>query len=124
VEGVAHFVDPLARELVLFAAAMLLIGGIDDLAVDLLYWWRRIRRGPDVPFKLSPRRVAGRMAVFVPAWHEADVIGRMLDAALSAEEKAKLMFEVEGTGIKRGSFSARSAGILSSLKALGEPSSL
>ncbi|MBB5713455.1 glycosyl transferase family protein [Sphingomonas aerophila] len=81
-EGVAHFVDPLARELVLFEAAMLLIGGIDDLAVDLLYWWRRIRRGPDVPFKLSPRRVAGRMAVFVPAWHEADVIGRMLDAAL------------------------------------------
>ena len=81
-EGVANFVDPLARELVLFAAAMLMIGGIDDLAIDLLYWWRRIRRGPDVPFRLSPRRVAGRMAVFVPAWHEADVIGRMLDAAL------------------------------------------
>ncbi|MED5544624.1 MAG: tyrosine-type recombinase/integrase [Pseudomonadota bacterium] len=42
----------------------------------------------------------------------------------SAEEKAKLMFEVEGTGIKRGSFAARSAGVLAALKGLGEANAL
>ncbi|SEN51339.1 adsorption protein B [Sphingomonas gellani] len=75
-------VDAVARELMLFAAVMLLIGGIDDLLVDMVYWIRRVRHGPVSAFRLQPPADAGRIAVFVAAWQEAEVIGAMLRTAL------------------------------------------
>ena len=79
-------VEVVARELLLFAAAGLLIGGLDDLLVDLLYFARRLVKGPATPLRsyaLSPPVQPGRMIVFTPAWDEAPVIGAMLSTALS-----------------------------------------
>jgi len=75
-----------ARELTLFAAAGLLIGGLDDLLVDLLYLARRLARRSATPIHshaLPPPLEPGRMIVFIPAWDEAAVIGAMLSAALA-----------------------------------------
>jgi len=75
------------REAGLFAAAGFLLLGLSDLAVDLI-WIRLALRGrgepplavSDLPPPLSP----APLAVFVPAWDEAAVIGAMLRAALNA----------------------------------------
>lgn len=71
------------RECVLFSALFMLLGGLDELAIDAL--WLKLRwqgRMADLlladiapPPAASPRDF---IAVFVPAWAEADVIGAML----------------------------------------------
>lgn len=76
--------DSVAAELMLFAGVGLLIGGLDDLAVDLLYlllrpWHRRA----DPPAETPPAR---RFAIFVAAWDESKVIGAMLRSALARLE--------------------------------------
>ncbi len=75
-------VDAIAREAMLFAAIGFLIGGIDDLLVDCIYLWTRLRG----LVRADPSRAippsADRIAVFVAAWQEAEVIGPMLRAAL------------------------------------------
>lgn len=65
------------REIALFASAGFLLLGTSELAIDLL--WLLLRRGPDRSLaNLPPPERPGRMAVFVPAWDEADVIADML----------------------------------------------
>ncbi len=73
-------VDATVRELALFACVGFLIGGIDDMAVDLIALARRDPRASP----LEPRPAAHRLAIFLPAWDEAAVIGRMLRRALDA----------------------------------------
>lgn len=57
------------------------LSGLDDLVFDLVYWIRRAFSGrPFRPVALTtldaePER---RVAIFVPAWHESDVIEAML----------------------------------------------
>jgi adsorption protein B len=84
-------VELLRNELLLFAGIGLLIGGLDDLLLDILYGTRRIWRAltvysriprmtaPDLP----PAGQAGPIAVLVPAWDEAAVIGQMLRRTLT-----------------------------------------
>jgi adsorption protein B len=77
-------VDFMMRETALFAATGFLILGLGDLAVDLLWLGHRIRRRTrPAPAAAAPAR-PGRLAVFVPAWDEAEVIGDMLRSAISA----------------------------------------
>ena len=77
-------VDAIARETVILACIGFLIGGIDDLALDAVYWCgRATRRLPDMRIGDLEERVAGRIAIFVPAWDEAAVIGRMLATTLA-----------------------------------------
>ena len=82
----------LARnELLLFAGIGLLIGGLDDLLVDLIYGlrrlWRRITvymRFPRMTARdLPPSGSAGPIAIFIPAWDESAVIGHMLRRSLA-----------------------------------------
>jgi bacteriophage N4 adsorption protein B len=82
--NLANFVEAAARELALFAAAGFLIGGIDELLIDLAWAARAVRRlfvfrrrERATVASLSPGR-SGRFAVFVPAWDESAVIGAML----------------------------------------------
>jgi len=78
-------VDAMVRELTLFAAVFLALGGADDFLIDLLFLCyctdeRHRRRG------LSAESIdagAHRFAVFVPAWDESPVIGAMLRAMLA-----------------------------------------
>lgn len=74
------------RELSLFAAAGFLILGASDLLVDLIWIGLRLRRlirgGRSSLDDLPPASAPGPLAVFVPAWQEAAVIGPMLRHAL------------------------------------------
>jgi len=94
VDEVLHMASGAARELALFAAIGFLIGGLDDLLIDLLWMVRRLWRRlfvdrlqpPVTAATLPPPDRPGWLAIFVPAWDEADVIGRMLEAALARFE--------------------------------------
>ncbi len=78
--------DLLLRELLLFAAFWFALGALEDLAIDIIWAARRIyrrivhyrRRPPmrahEIPLADNP----GLIAVFVPSWQEAAVIGQML----------------------------------------------
>lgn len=83
-------IDAVVREAMLFAAVGFVIGGIDDLAVDLVFFvragWRRLRLGrPAQPvladYMAMPPR--GRIAIFIGAWDESAVIGTMLATTLA-----------------------------------------
>lgn len=92
--GFGPFIDEglrwlvLARhELLLFAAFWLILGAIDELAIDLRWLWLR-RSGRASTAKLPPAMATApltrRAAVLVAAWHEAEVIGPMIAHTLRA----------------------------------------
>ncbi|THD38207.1 MAG: glycosyl transferase family protein [Sphingomonas sp.] len=85
-------VDAIARESVILACIGFLIGGIDDLALDAVYWLGRLYGRRDLNVADLPPGVTGRIAVFVPAWDEAAVIGPMLTTTLArfGDEDARL----------------------------------
>ncbi len=74
------------RELLLFSAIWLLIGAIDDLCVDAIWAVRRLyrkiafywHRPPMTVDELPAKSGPGLIAVLIPAWGEAAVIGAML----------------------------------------------
>lgn len=79
-------VDFIMREAALFAATGFLVLGLGDLAVDLI-WLGLLLGGRTKPGRLAdlpPPQRPGRLAIFVPAWDEAAVIGAMLRTAVSA----------------------------------------
>jgi adsorption protein B len=77
-------VDTLSRETMLFAAIGFLIGGIDDVAIDLVYLRHRAKRARRPSLDEFPVcQTPGRIAIFVAAWDEANVIGAMLRSALA-----------------------------------------
>jgi adsorption protein B len=70
-------------------AVFLLLSGLDDIFVDMYYWFHHLfdrknfnRYRYDSPGHLGtiPEKP---IAIFVPAWHEQDVIDRMLTKAVS-----------------------------------------
>jgi adsorption protein B len=79
-------VETVQRELLLFSAAWLLLGAIDDLCIDLIWLCRRCYRRftyyrsqpPLMAHQLPPSPVPGLLAIFIPIWAEASVIGTML----------------------------------------------
>lgn len=85
------FLATLHHEILLFAVVGLAIGGIDDFIVDILFLVRKtwrdmtvyVRHSRMTTITLPASSNPGRIAIFVPAWREADVIGPMLRHALS-----------------------------------------
>lgn len=86
-ETLVGLVDMLARETLLFSAVGFLIGGVDDLLIDLIWILRRFgeRCAPPPRIETLPRSDAPhRLVIFIAAWREAAVIGAMLRTALAA----------------------------------------
>ena len=83
IDAVISAIDAVAREAILFAAIGFMIGGVDDLMVDLVFLGSRLRKWWRPESQRAPVHDRGRMAVFVPAWDEAQVIGPMLRTALA-----------------------------------------
>ena len=90
----AELLGRVATELALFAGVGFLLFAINDLAVDIIYFARRIWRSLTV-YRRYPRAFASSltllwrprfMAVFIPAWDEATVIAPMLRATLNRLE--------------------------------------
>ena len=71
-------------------AVLMLISGIDDLLIDIVYWVRRAWRAATV-YRAHDRLHARALsvpaekplAIMVPAWHETGVIGRMAELAVT-----------------------------------------
>lgn len=70
----------LQHELLLFAGVFFLIGALDDLAVDAAWLWLRATGAITTPRRsraaLRHRNLSGPIAVVIPAWREAAVIGQ------------------------------------------------
>jgi len=85
------WVDVILRELLLFAAVGLFIGGLDDFLIDAIWLARLIWRrqvvfriySPASMDNLAPPDRPGRIAIFIGAWAEDAVIGKMLRTALA-----------------------------------------
>lgn len=84
--GLETLVGIAGHELLLFAAAGILLIGLDDLFFDIL--WLVTRRGDSRPRRDTPprERLDGPLAIFVPAWDEAKVLPAMIRRTLSAWE--------------------------------------
>jgi adsorption protein B len=84
--------------LLLFAGVFFLVGALDDLAVDAAWLWLKLR-GRAVTARrhrasLSQRHLAGPVAVLIPAWHEAAVIGQTIRHLLGTWPQASLRLYV------------------------------
>jgi adsorption protein B len=73
------------RELLLVTAVLIAMSGLDDLFIDLVFFgrtlWRRLTvysRFPRATAESLRRPDPASIAIIVPAWDEADVIGQML----------------------------------------------
>ncbi|MBM3114756.1 cyclic di-3',5'-guanylate-activated glycosyltransferase NrfB [Jeongeupia naejangsanensis] len=69
-------------------AMMMLISGLDDLFIDIVYWsrrfWRAItvyRNHDHLDYKALYEPAEKPLAIMVPAWHETGVIGKMAELA-------------------------------------------
>ena len=86
----AEFLSRVAAELALFAGVGFLLFAVNDLAVDLIYFARRVWRAIRI-YSRHQRAYAsyfvfnknpGLIAVLVPAWDESAVISSMIKALL------------------------------------------
>lgn len=100
IEGVLQGVRLLQivqHELLLFAAFWFILGAVDELAIDLVWLWSRLTgwlRGKK-PARFDSdvdggRHLSGPIAVLVPAWQEAEVIGVMIGHTLRAWPQRQL----------------------------------
>ncbi len=79
-----HILDPLAAGALLPIAAWIFVSGLDDLVV-LLAFLRQWATAPAPPsWHDVARAKESRIAIFVPCWQEAEVIGEMVTHNRSA----------------------------------------
>jgi adsorption protein B len=86
------------HELLLFAGVFFLIGALDDILIDGLWLWYKATGKAD-PLKVNRSELAnqplsGPVAVFLPAWQEAAVIGDTIRHALSVWQQPNLRFYI------------------------------
>ena len=69
-------------------AILMLVSGIDDLFIDVVYWLRRgwraltvYRNHPRLDYTALYDPTEKPLAIMVPAWHETGVIGKMAELA-------------------------------------------
>ena len=82
------------HELALFAAVFFLLGALDELAVDITYFWLKLsgrcktHRIDDDALRDAP--LGHRCAILIPAWRESAVIGATIRHALAAWPQREL----------------------------------
>ena len=103
--------DAITRETIVFASVGLLVGGIDDLLVDLIFVVRLLLHRGNGTRTLAdlPSGGGGTIVVFVPAWDESRVIGGMLRAALARFDHADYRIYVGLYPNDRGTIDAAAA---------------
>ena len=80
------------HEILLFALVGLLVGGLDDFVMDVLFLARQAKRELFIYSRHRKMTAAtlprsekpGRLAILVPAWREAEVIGGMLRGCIES----------------------------------------
>jgi bacteriophage N4 adsorption protein B len=90
------------EELLLFSGFFFLIGGLDDIVVDLIWGirsgWRRLtryRRAPPMRAHQLPSPAYDMpLAILVPAWREASVIGKMLQTCLQNWANSSVAYRI------------------------------
>ncbi|MCB2065217.1 MAG: glycosyl transferase family protein [Erythrobacter sp.] len=86
------------HELLLFAGIFFLLGALDELAMDLAWFWLRLTRRVQTftlaRADLRHRHLGGRAAVLIPAWQEASVIDETLRHALAVWPNRQLRIYV------------------------------
>ena len=90
VESTLFFLDGLHKEILFFASICFIIGSVDDTIFDVLWIGHKLKRKLLIYPKHQRATVESlpissnseALAVFVPAWQEADVIGAMLKRCL------------------------------------------
>ena len=101
-DGLWTFVFHLREELLLFSGFWFVIGGLDDLIVDLIWMvrggWRRLTRYMHIaPMRASqlPKPVnSGPLIIFVAAWQEAAVIGKMLQNCENSWSDCGILYRI------------------------------
>lgn len=85
-------IDVAARELLLFAGIWMAVGLVDELVIEGLWSSLKLRgRGRALRFTPpTPQRLRGECAVFIPCWHEANVIGATLRRCIAVWRHAEL----------------------------------
>lgn len=87
VDGFATYLYGLKLIAIVVAIAML-VSGLDDFFIDVVYWlrsaWRRLtvyRQHDRLNYLALYEREEQPLAIMVPAWHETGVIGQMAELA-------------------------------------------
>lgn len=96
--GLWQWIALLQHELLLFAGFFFLIGALDDLAVDGVWLWLKARGQAQTPRRdrrqLRNRPLDGPIAVLIPAWREAAVIGQTIGHLLASWPQSDLRLYV------------------------------
>ncbi len=90
------------EELLLFSGFWFLVGGLDDLIIDLIWlvrsgwrWLFRYRMRPAMKASaLPPTKSSGPLAIFIAAWQEADVIGQMLTGCEESWSDSGIVYRI------------------------------
>jgi adsorption protein B len=72
-------------------ALLLVLNGVDDLVPTFICWWNWLRHNPS-PALAVERTTQRRIAIFVPCWKEAAVIGHMVRHNIAAIKYQKFDF--------------------------------
>jgi adsorption protein B len=103
-------IDFIMREAALFAAAGFLVFGLSDLLVDIIWIGivARRRLGGSDHRLMSAKTLAapsrpGRIAIFIPAWDESAVIGKMLKHACAVLDRRGADLQWSATGAQAAS---------------------
>jgi bacteriophage N4 adsorption protein B len=101
-DGLWTFLFHMREELLLFSGFWFVLGGLDELAVDLIWMgrtgWRRITRYRSKPpmraRDLPPPLQSGPLIIFIAAWQEAGVIGHMLRQCVDSWNRSGILYRI------------------------------
>lgn len=85
------------RELLLFSLFWFVIGVVDEMAIDVIWFCLRLKpefRTPHLPRDMASGCLEGRLAIFVPCWREAEVIGGTVITMLHHWQEAEYILYI------------------------------